>query len=417
MKVHLKTFGCTANHADSRRILGVVGGLGHTICSEAEADAVIVNTCTVTGRTEQKVLGEIHRLIGIGMDVIVAGCIPAAQPEELADLDLCGTVTPRSFDRIGHLLPDHAGRGRERCSTDPVVPVGAVVAPVEIATGCVGNCSYCIVKKARGELVSRPTAEIFEEVCELVKRGVWEIQLTSQDTACYGWDIGSSLPGLLSELSGIAGDFRIRVGMMNPATARKILDELIEAYRCDKVYKFLHLPIQSGSDQVLTDMKRGHSAEEYRMISDKFTDNFPLGVVSTDFIVGYPTETDTDFLRTLELFRELQPFKVNITRYSKRPHTEASSLRDLPEWVKKERSRRLTEEHRRIAREILHRYIGGVCEVAVTTTGRDHTSIARDDNYRYIVIKEKLALGSRHKVKIRDAKSTYLIGERVSRTV
>jgi len=417
VKVNLKTYGCTANHADSHRILGVVRGLGHTICGEVEADAVIVNTCTVTGRTEQKVMGEIHRLIGAGMDVIVAGCIPAAQPEELENLDLRGSVTPKNLDGIGRLLPDNADGGRERRSTGLIIPDGTAIAPVEIATGCVGNCSYCIVKKARGELVSRPAGEIRQEVCELVKRGVCEIQLTSQDTACYGWDIGSSLPELLSELCGVAGDFRIRVGMMNPGTVRSILDELIEAYWCDKVYKFLHLPIQSGSDHVLIDMKRGHSVEDYCLISDKFTDSFPFGVVSTDFIVGYPTETDADFLSTLELLRELQPFKVNITRYSKRPHTEANRLRDLPEWVKKERSRRLTEEHLRIAGEILHRCIGGVCEVAVTTAGRDHTSIARDDNYRYIVIKESLPPGSLHTVKITGAKNTYLIGERVSRTI
>ncbi len=419
VRVHLKTYGCTANQADSRRILTMVRGLGHTISSEVEADAVIVNTCTVTGQTERKVMREIDRLIGAGMDVIVAGCIPAAQPEELRDLDILGSVTPKSLDRIRRLLPDDGGvsaRERERCSSEPIIPENAAVAPVEIATGCVGRCSYCIVKRARGDLHSRPIEEIVEEVSKLVASGVWEIQLTSQDTACYGWDTGSSLPELLSELSKVGGDFRIRIGMMNPATARSITDELIEAYRSEKVYKFLHLPVQSGSDKVLIDMRREYSVKDYQRISRRFTDNFPLGVVSTDFIVGYPTETDADFLKTLKLLQEMQPLKVNITRYSKRPHTDASRLQDLPERVKKERSRRLTEEHLRIAREILSRYRGEVCEVTVTTRGRDHTSIARDDNYRYIVIKERLPLGSRHRVKITGAKSTYLIGERVTRT-
>jgi len=299
------------------------------------------------------------------------------------------------------------------CVVHNHLPASTAIAAVNIATGCIGDCSYCIVKKARGELTSKPIPEIKQEVIKLISNGIWEIQLAGQDTACYGMDTGSSLPELLHELSNIQGDFRIRVGMMNPAAAKNITGELIEAYQNEKIYKFLHLPVQSGSDTILEDMKRHYTTEDYRKIISAFRSSYPDGTVSTDFIVGYPTETEEDFQHTLALLREMQAFKVNITRFSARPHTKASQLKEISSEIKKERSRKLTKEYHRIAEQILHRYIGKTCRVTVTKRGKNNTSITRDDNYRYIVIKEKLPLSSHHRVKITDAAVTYLIGKRI----
>jgi MiaB-like tRNA modifying enzyme len=406
MRIHVKTYGCTANQADSKVLAEAIVGLGHSLCDEASADVVVVNTCTVTEYTERRVLREIKSLQQQGKQVIVAGCLPAAQPERMRELGIEEFVTPKTLDDIRRLLPENG-------SGERVLEKPCAVGVVSIATGCVGGCAYCIVKRARGELESRSPGEIRGEVEALVARGVWEVQLTAQDTACYGWDIGCTLPELIEVLCGIEGDFRIRVGMMNPATARNIVGELMEVFESEKVYKFLHLPVQSGSDRVLEDMNRGHMVEDYKYIVKAFTERYPKGVVSTDFIVGYPTETEEDFEQTLALLRETRPFKVNITRYSPRPHTPAYGLKDLPSWIKKERSRRLTDEHLRISEEILQRYLGEVCEVTVTEAGRKGTSIARDDNYRYIVVKEELALGSRHSVRITGARSTYLVGEKI----
>ncbi len=486
MKIYIKTYGCTANHADSRYIAEAITNIGHTLCDEANAEIIIVNTCTVTECTEQRVLSYIkhHRN---KKDVIVAGCLPAAQPEHMYQLGIDKFITPRTLNDITKLIPKNITKptpentasslipqnplptstsiaapmetmgcghkithnhlpastaiaaqdslflhliakqsrvisAHEGCSSlflhtkgaaHNHLPSSTSIAAVNIATGCIGVCSYCIVKKARGELTSKPIPEIKQEVIKLISNGIWEIQLAGQDTACYGLDTGCSLPELLHELSSIPGDFRIRVGMMNPAAAKNITGELIEAYQSEKIYKFLHLPVQSGSDIILEDMQRHYKTEDYRKIISAFRSSYPDGIVSTDFIVGYPTETKEDFQRTLALLREMQAFKVNITRFSPRPHTKAIQLKEISSGIKKERSRELTKEHHRIAEQILHRYIGKTCDVTVTKRGKNNTSITRDDNYRYIVIKEKLPLTSHHRVKITDAAVTYLIGKRM----
>jgi len=489
MKIYIKTYGCTANHADSRYMAEAVTRIGHTLCDEADADMIIVNTCTVTECTEQRVLSYIQRHRN-RKDMIVAGCLPAAQPEYMCQLGIDKFITPRTLSDITNLIPenitnlipkntvpsfasqDHLptstaiaapvetmGCGHTtihnhlptstaiaaqdslflhtkcvvhnhlptstaiaaqdslflhtKCVVHNHLPTSTAIAAVNIATGCIGDCSYCIVKKARGELTSKPIPEIKQEVIKLISNGIWEIQLAGQDTACYGMDTGSSLPELLHELSNIQGDFRIRVGMMNPAAAKNITGELIEAYQNEKIYKFLHLPVQSGSDTILEDMQRHYKTEDYRKIISAFRSSYPDGIVSTDFIVGYPTETEEDFQHTLALLREMQAFKVNITRFSARPHTKASQLKEISSGIKKERSRKLTKEHHRIAEQILHRYIGKTCKVTVTKRGKNNTSVTRDDNYRYIVIKEKLPLSSHHRVKITDAAVTYLVGKRM----
>ena len=455
MKIYIKTYGCTANHADSRYIAEAITSIGHTLCDEADADMIIVNTCTVTECTEQRVLSYIrshhhdhhsdnhcHHSDNHGKDMIVAGCLPAAQPEYMRQLGIDKFITPRTLNDITRLIPENTTKSITEntapglISQNPLptstaiavpietmgsgckitqnpLPTSTAIAAVNIATGCIGDCSYCIVKKARGELTSKPIPEIKQEVTKLISNGIWEIQLAGQDTACYGLDTGYSLPELLDELSNISGDFRIRVGMMNPAAAKNITGELIEAYRNEKIYKFLHLPVQSGSDTVLEDMKRHYKTEDYRKIISAFRSHYPDGIVSTDFIVGYPTERGEDFQHTLALLREVQAFKVNITRFSPRPHTKASQLKEISSGIKKERSRELTKEHHRIARQILHRYIGKTCNVTVTKRGKNNTSVTREDNYRYIVIKEKLPLTSHHRVKITDAAVTYLVGRRL----
>lgn len=409
MRVHVKTYGCTANQADSRSLEERIRELGHTLCDAEGADVVVVNTCTVTEYTERRVLSDIRNLQKTGREVIVAGCLPAAQPEQVKRLGITRILTPQTLENIEQLLPRNSPTSASEHVGESLC--GGAVGAVSIATGCVGSCSYCIVKLARGELKSRSPLEIKQEVSRLVRGGVWEIQLTAQDTACYGWDIDSSLPELVEELSGIPGDFRIRLGMMNPASAKKLAGGLREVFECEKVYRFLHLPVQSGSDRVLRDMNRGHTVADYKRIVRMFQREHPGGVVSTDFIVGYPSETEEDFKETLSLLRETRVFKVNITRYSPRPHTPAHALKDLPSWVKKQRSRRLTAEHLRISEEILNQYLGEVCDVTVVEQGREGTSIARDDNYRYIIVRGQLPPGSRCRVRITGSRTTYLIAE------
>lgn len=393
MKFNVETYGCTANQADSEKIVEMYRNRGHTYVEEVEdADAVIINTCTVTGRTERRMLRRISEMKKkFNHNLIVAGCLPAAQPELISSPKI---IKPR--DLIGYLSP--------RCR--------GVIGTVPISEGCVGNCSYCIVKKARGSLVSFSTERILESTDKLVRDGAKEIRMTSQDTGAYGLDLGLRLPDLIDKVTSIDGNFKIRIGMMNPFTAIDIIDDLLDSYDNAKVFKFLHIPIQSGSDDVLRDMNRNYSVSDWTHIVSKFKKRFPSITISTDFIVGYPTETEDDFEKSMEILRKMRAEKVNITRYSPRPNTEAIKLENLPDKEKKERSRKMSELCRKIALEKNKEWIGKTLDVLTTEVGKKGGVVARDESYKCIILDE-VPIGSEHKIRIKDATSTYLIGERI----
>ena len=248
-------------------------------------------------------------------------------------------------------------------------------------------------------------------VKDAVTMGRREIQLTSQDTGIYGRDIGSSLPALLKRITKVPGEFRIRVGMMNPAGLISILDELIEAYACRKIFKFLHMPIQSGDDAILRLMKRGYVVEEAVGIVESVRTAIPGLTFSTDIITGFPGEDDVSFEKTLKLVEKLAPDLVNITRFSERPGTGAVTLKNKVHGrVSKERSRQLTQLRFRISAEKNRTFVGREMRVLVTERGKGRSVICRDDNYRSVVIKQALPVGEWIDVKIIDSTDVYLLG-------
>ena len=409
MKAYVETYGCTANKSDSQRIKAILLQSDYEIADNVEnSDIIVVNTCTVTDRTERRMIKRLRELKK--EKVIVSGCLPAAQPSLVADL-AWKMITPRSIPSLAKILGGQAPTKHEIC-----VPLEGVTGAVSISDGCVGQCSYCIVKQARGDLDSYPPRAIVNSVKRLVEAGAKEIQITSQDTAAYGLDMGVRLPDLLNSITEIDGDFYIRVGMMNPLTTIKILDDLVDSFDDPKVFKFLHLPVQSGSDRILESMNRGYSISDYVQIVDAFRERFPNLTLSTDFIVGYPSENAEDFERTMLLLEKTQPIKVNITRFSPRPNTPAANMPDILERVKKERSRALTKAYHEIASEFHRSLIGLLTKVIVTEKGKEGSVIARDSSYRNIVIQENLMLGERHPVRIMGARTTYLMGELVRET-
>ncbi len=406
MRAYIETYGCTANKSDSQRIKTILIENDYEITDNVErSDIVLVNTCTVTGRTERRMIKRLRELKK--EKVIVAGCLPAAQPDLVADL-AWKKLTPRSVPSLAIMLG-----GQALAKHEIQVPLEGVTGIVSISDGCVGQCSYCIVKQARGDLESYPPRTIINSVKRLVEAGAKEILITSQDTAAYGLDIGFRLPDLLDRITEINGDFYIRVGMMNPLTTLKILDELVDSFDDSKVFKFLHLPVQSGSDRILEIMNRSYSVSDYVQIVNAFLERFPDLTLSTDFIVGYPGENADDFERTLLLLKKTKPLKVNITRFSPRPNTPAAKMPDVLERVKKERSRALTKAYHRISSELHRSLVGLLTEVIVTEKGKEGSVIARDYSYRNIVIQKDLTLGKRYLVRITGARTNYLVGELV----
>ena len=303
LPVYVKTFGCTYNAGDSRKLTEVLKTQGCTIVDSPHlTGAVVVNTCTVVAPTERKVL---KYLAGVKASrLYVTGCMPLVQMPDIRSVCSPEVIEPEEI----HALYRQVG----------MVPPGPV-GIVQIAQGCRGRCSYCITRRARGRLKSIPLHDILDEVRHLVAAGAVEIQLTAQDVSVWGTDLNTDLSVLLTAIARIPGKFRVRVGMMNPAGVTGCLDRLVRTFDHEKIFTFIHLPLQSGSDHILFAMKREYTSDEFFTIVEVFRAEFPDISIATDMIVGFPGETPDDFAASVGAVERIRPQKVNITKYSRRP--------------------------------------------------------------------------------------------------
>lgn len=413
MNVYLEVYGCTANKSDASLILGLLKDEHHEIVKKMDdADVLILLTCTVIGTTEQRMLSRLKTFKKTGKKIVVAGCMTSVQPELIKSIAPDAKLLPPQYSHhIIDLLDDKKVSFTTRNKTRFSKYFDGLAAPISIAEGCMFSCSYCITSLARGKLKSYPRNEIAEDVCSALKQGCKEIQLTAQDTGSYGLDTGHDLGKLLSSICKIRGEYRIRVGMMNPYTALKNLDSIIQAYDDPKIYKFLHLPVQSGDNDVLQKMNRKYTVDDFLEIIMRFRKKYSDATISTDVIVGFPDETDEQFQHTINLLENVNPDIVNITRYSARPYTKAKVLKGrIRTEIAKERSKILTELCSKISKENNQRHIGRNYSVLITEKGKKNTFVGRTENYKPVVIKENAHLGDIIKVKITDAAATYLVG-------
>jgi MiaB-like tRNA modifying enzyme len=286
----------------------------------------------------------------------------------------------------------------------------------QISQGCNFACSYCIVKYARGKLYSFPPNEIVKDIRTAVADGCKEIWLTSQDDSQYGMDTGFKLPELLRMISKIPGDFRIRVGMMNPISVQPILDDIVDAFDSEKIFKFIHLPIQSASHSVLKKMNRMHRMDTVGMIIEKFRSRFSDLSLFTDVIVGFCSETDEDFKETVEWVRKYRPEKVNISRYSPRKHTKAFSFRNLDSRISIQRSHYLHKVCEEIKLESKQGIIGWKGKVFASKYTEIGDILTRTDSYRPVIISgSDLRPGQCANVEIIASKPGYFLGRLVNK--
>lgn len=389
---------------------GALVDRGHTVTrSEAEADAHVLVTCTVVETTERAMVRRMAELASFDKPLVVAGCMAAAQRERvLATVPRALLLPPRKWPQIVDLLGAGTACGTRAAEVESE-SLGWHDAIVPIAQGCAGRCTYCITRVARGRVSSYPIEAIVAQIRGHVEHGAREIKLTGQDTAAYGLDTGCNLADLLQAIQEIPGTFRVRVGMADPLTVYPIVDDLIEAFRSSKVFTFLHLPVQSGSDAILEAMKREYTVDEFEEIVRRFRESFPEMTLSTDVIVGFPGETDVDFEATLRLVERTRPEIVNVTRFSARAGTPAAKMtKQIVGWRMKERSRRLTRMRFRISREIHERFVGRDTEVLITEPGKDGSVLARTAEYRQVVLREPVPIGEFVRVRIDEARATDL---------
>jgi MiaB/RimO family radical SAM methylthiotransferase len=281
---------------------------------------------------------------------------------------------------------------------------------IPVAVGCLGSCSYCIMPISRGRLSSCQPQKISSLFAEAVSKGVKEVYLVAQDLASYGLDIGTSLPALLRELLKHEGDYMIRLGMMEPSTLSVIARELLDLYPDARMYKYLHLPLQSGSDRILQLMNRRYTSDSFVELVDLFRSRVDV-FLATDVIVGFPTETEEDFERTCKVLERISPDKVHVARYALRPFTKAASMPQLSDHVKKERSRVLDFLVKELTLKRNLRYVGKEVEVLLTDIAPKEGLVGRMPDYRPVAVKcDRDMLWKRVTVVIEEAKPHVLLG-------
>lgn len=409
MKAYIESHGCALNRGEALEFRSILRSAGWDLVSNPDsADLNVIATCAVIETTEKEMMKRVKYLSSVGKPLIVTGCMASAlrsKIEPIAPQALF--VNPDNIESMCDLV----GVKQQEKWAPEMIP-GTFCHILPIASGCLGECSYCITRNARGELKSRTVDSVIENISRIdFSRGEMEIQLTAQDTASYGKDTGMSLPNLLREITSLNYDFKIRVGMMNPRTVMPILDNLVDAFASEKIFKFLHLPIQSASDRILAEMKRGYTIEDYRQIIGRFRERYPEITLSTDLIVGYPDETRSDHLANIDFLESMKPNIVNITRFSPRPGTKAANGNNrIPGWVVKSRSRELTRTRFEISNEANRLKVGNVCDVIVTEKGTKNTMIARTSSYDQVILPRSVDLGQRVRVKINDFSPIHLIG-------
>ncbi|MFP3217868.1 tRNA (N(6)-L-threonylcarbamoyladenosine(37)-C(2))-methylthiotransferase [Acidianus sp.] len=391
MKVYFETYGCALNKGDTYIMMTLLKQRNHEIVNNPnEADVIVLNTCDVRLETGERMKSRIKELRKFGKKLVVAGCFSGAEPGVVKTLaPEASIIGPQALTKIIDAVEGEKvfSINAERSEITPKVFEGKI-AIIPIADGCAGDCSFCITKLARRTLRSYSMRSIVEAVKEAVKNGAVEVELTGQDAAAYGLDLGGKikLSDLLNEVLSIEGDFMIRIGMMTPEQFARDIDGILEAMRNPKLFKFLHLPVQSGDDNVLKLMNRKYTVDEYKELVKEAKSKIPNINITTDIIIGHPGEDENAFENTLELMKEIKFERVHLAMYSIRPNTRSALMKQVPDSVKKERMRIAYKLYEDISLSIHKEYLNKRTKVITTEEGKKGSIIGRTLNYIPVIL-------------------------------
>ncbi|MGB7243282.1 MAG: tRNA (N6-isopentenyl adenosine(37)-C2)-methylthiotransferase MiaB [Sulfitobacter sp.] len=430
-KLFIKTYGCQMNVYDSERMAEALGGQGYVETDRAEnADMILLNTCHIREKAAEKIYSELGRMkplkaLNPDLKIGVTGCVAQAEGAEIMRrqpaVDL--VVGPQSYHRLPEMEAE-VRQGRTALDTDfpqedkfeqlakRPKSKRAPSAFLTVQEGCDKFCAFCVVPYTRGAEVSRPVDRILDEARNLVDRGVREITLLGQNVNAYhgaGAD-GSdhSLARLIWALNDIDGLARIRFTTSHP---NDMTDDLIEAHgTCDKLMPYLHLPVQSGSDRILKRMNRSHTVESYLRVIERIRAARPDIVLSGDFIVGFPEETDADFQATLDLIEEVRYGYAYSFKYSTRPGTPAAERGQIDPDVANERLQTMQSQITKHQRDIQQGMVGRDLRVLVEKQGRQSGQMVGKSEYLHAVHIEgsQAAIGDISRVRIVEAKTNSL---------
>ncbi len=406
--IYLETYGCAFNRSDSEILLGFLKQHNFSFAPPDKAEYIIINSCAVKEPTEKRMLwriGELQKLAEkSGAKLIVYGCLPKINSNAIGEISekiiQMGPDLQELADYF-HLPPEQNELEINEERANKFISI------IPICKGCLQNCTYCCTKFARGALKSSSIEAINARFRSAIKQTP-EVWLTAQDTAAYGADIKTDLAELLEALLQNKGTYRIRIGMMNPQHLLKIYDEFVEQFADPHTYKFLHIPLQSGSDRILKQMGRGYRANDFAELAKKLKKKFPELSLSTDIIVGFPSETEQDFKKTIGIIEKIRPDIVNISKFGARPGTKAKEMKlQVPGAVINRRSALLSKICREIGLEKNSEMIGKKVRVLVSGKGSKSGFIGRTENYKPVLLHKNL-LGKFVNVKITGAKQNYL---------
>ncbi len=422
-KIYFQTHGCSTNLSESEIMTGLLKEAKFEIVEEPEeADILIINICTVKG--EETALREIRKLNEEFPDkkLIVAGCITKVILKETRkireDISFISTHNIKSIvEVVEEIINDNVieatGVDEYKKINLPKIRRNPIIGIIPILNSCANYCSYCSVRYVKGKLFSYEIEDIKKEAIKCLYDGCRELWLTSQDNAAYMLEKEkvSKLPELVNNVTSISKEFFVRIGMLNPAHLLDILDPMIEAYKNDKVFKFLHIPVQSGNNEILSLMKRNYKVDEFKKIITEFRKNISNFTISTDIICGFPTETEQQFNDSLNLIKEIKPDVLNISRFQARPGTEAFRMEQVDGGVIKNRSRLLTDIFTNISRMNNERWFNWKGEILIDERGKHDTWVGRNLAYKPVIVRGDLKPGDNVKVIIKNITPYDLRGE------
>eukprot|EP01069_Polyplicarium_translucidae_P001911 Polyplicarium_translucidae@DN1851_c0_g1_i1.p1 len=426
-RVMFRSFGCSHNSADGQTMMGLLRDAGYVfVDSIEECDIGIINSCTVKNPSEDACVNLVRRLHGLGKRAVVTGCVPQADRDMGPDVEGASLLGVTQIARIVEVVEETAQgrcvkllRRAQLPSLDlPKIRRNDLIEIIPISSGCLGSCTYCKTKAARGKLQSYRPELISHAMHTAVASGAHQIWLTAEDTGAYGLDIGTDIACLLPTLTDgldmlsrmLNVHVMMRMGMTNPPFILKHVDEVSRFLRHRHVFEFIHIPVQSGSDRTLRDMRREYTVDEFVSLVETLRLLVPGVSIATDIICGFPTETAADHQATLDLLKALKFTAVNISQFYPRPKTPAAAMKRVPTQVVKSRTRevtRLFESYRSFDDIVGQRVAVWFSE----HSNRSNHTVGHTKQYvKVLVDRNELLLGTRHLVDVVDAKKWHVVG-------
>ncbi|RNF26401.1 putative tRNA modification enzyme [Trypanosoma conorhini] len=403
--VFVHTFGCGHNVSDGEYMAGLLAQSGYRVTDVFNgADVYLLNSCTVKNPSEEHFISMMNRVRAVGKPLVVAGCVPQADPKN-TQWDDVSVIGVRSIDRVaqvvhealqGHCVrligaTEQANRKQEPNELPPLdlpkIRRNRFIEIIPINVGCLNHCTYCKTKQARGDLRSWPIDSILSRVRSVLREGVKEIRLTSEDVGAYGIDINTDFVSLLratvKELQGT--DVMLRVGMSNPPYLLRQLDDFAALLKHPNVYEFMHIPIQSGSNRILEAMQREYNVEEFYECVRRIRSVVPNVTLATDIICAFPGEGEEEWRETMEVCAQVRFPVLNITRFYPRRNTPAAAMKQIPTEVAKRRTTELTEFFN--SYRTFDHMIGEVHSVALLETAHDkHHLVGHTKGYVQVLV-------------------------------